>query len=63
MDDQPEPPRTPGPFAHLAHKSLAERDAKILAFNDAQRRKGSRKRWHDYFSEEAANEEQQRPHP
>lgn len=56
MDDQPEKPRTPGPFAHLAHNTLPEREAQIIAFNDRQRRKGSRKRWHDYFPEDAAND-------
>jgi len=60
MDDQPETPRNPGPFAHLAHKPLTEREAQIIAFNDAQRRKGSRKRWHDFHPEDAANDPAER---
>lgn len=56
MDDQPEPPKSPGPFAHLAHKPMPELEAQIIAFNDRQRRRGSRKRWHDYFPAAPAND-------
>ena len=57
MDDQPEPPLTPGPFAHLVRREpRSERQQRIDAFNEHQRRRGSRKRWHDYFPDEAAND-------
>jgi hypothetical protein len=57
MEDQPEPPLTPGPFAHLARREpRSEQQQRIDAFNEHQRRRGSRKRWHDYFPDEAAND-------
>jgi len=57
MDDQPETPKNPGPFAHLALRDTrTAREREIAEFNERKRRNGSRKRWHDYFPDGAANE-------
>ncbi len=57
MDDLPEPPSNPGPFAHLALRdSRGQKERKIAEFNERQRRRGNRKRSHDYFPEDIAND-------
>ena len=65
MDDQPDPPKIPGPFAHQALRdSRSNKERQIAEFNERQRRRGSRKRWHDYHPDDAANDDgQPRPHP
>lgn len=57
MDDQPETPKNPGPFAHLALRDTrTAREREIAEFNERKRRSGSRKRWHDYFPQDPGNE-------
>jgi len=64
MDDQTQPPDASHPFGHLCLRDTRSQKERMIAeFNERQRRRGSRKRWHDYYPEDAANDDQQRPHP
>ena len=57
MNEQPEPPCKPGPFAHLALRDTrTERERHITEFNEGQRRRGRKERWHDFHWEAAAND-------
>lgn len=58
MDDQDDAPKTLGPsWEHLSVRNTrSEHQRKVDAFNENQRRRGSRKRWHDFYPEDAAND-------
>ena len=58
MDDQDDAPKTLGPgWAHLfLRDNRSAKDRQIAEFNERKRRSGSRKRWHDYHPEDAAND-------